>query len=343
MDYPLRQKLNQLFFTRAQQQEFMEDISELVKDGVPAGQANAAIGEIVTGNTKELSDNIATQLAAGRMFADGLEGWFPQSVVEIIRAGEEGGTLAENMVAAARALSQQANALAAFLSATIYPCVVIIMGLVVTVFIRHSVFQNFETIKPISEWPANGRFLVHLADFMQYWWWFIVMVLVAAGFGISAMLSRLTGEPRKMLDSVPLFSLYRDVTSARLMETLGLLLSNGIVLKRALSILLRNATPYIAWHLYVMQFRLSGGRENIAEVLDTGLISKADIIRLRIIAKGRGFEHALTRLGQLSAARNLKNVTLAAQIIGFILLGTGAGLAAFMIFAVYGVGSFVGT
>ena len=57
-------------------------------------------------------------------------------------------------------------------------------------------------------------------------------------------------------------------------------------------------------------------RENIAEVLDTGLISKADIIRLRIIAKGRGFEHALTRLGQLSATRNLKNVTLAAKVIG---------------------------
>ena len=170
-----------------------------------------------------------------------------------------------------------------------------------------------------------------------------MLILVGVIGGLIRLSTDLTGQPRRIYDRVFILSLYRDVTAARFMEILGLLISNGIVLEKALSIMRSRANDYLAWHIYQMEIRLSGGRENVAEVLDTGLIQKSDILRLRVIAKGRGFEHALVRLGQFAADRTDKKVQLTGRFIGIVLMAAGAFWAAFMIFSIYGVGSFVAT
>ena|SRR3989338_9385769 len=336
-------KLQHCLFSRSEQQAFLEDLRSLIEDGVPVNQAVETIYQISKGPQKQVAKGILDQLSHGQPFAEGLTKWFPQAIVEIIRAGEESGTLAENMNAASRALQQQSKVGTAFLSSLTYPVIVIIIGFLVAIYIRHSVFTNFEAIKPISQWPQNGKLLIVIADFVQHGWWALLLLIGMIIIGICYSLTHLTGTLRHTLDTLPLFSLYRNIIAARLMETLGLLLSNSIILKNALTILQHNATPYLAWHLLLIEFRLSGGRENIAEVLDTGLVSKEDILRLKVIAKGKGFEHALIRLGIFASERNTKYLHLTAKITGGILLAIGAGFAAFMIFAVYGVGSFVGT
>lgn len=336
-------KIKTLFFTRKQQQAFLEDISTLIEDGVPANAAIQAVADIATGTMKEVADAILEKIAEGKLIADGMQGWFPQAIVEIIRAGEEGGTLTENMSAAARALLQQSKGLGSLVNSLVYPLTVVIMGLAVSVFVKHSVFVNFANIKPVAGWPTNGQILLNVATFVENWWWVILLVTVGVILLIARLLQELTGDIRKFIDTLPFFSLYRDITASRFMETLGLLLSNGIILKRALSIMRYKSSHYLAWHIYNMEFRLSGGRENIAEVLDTGLIPKNDITRLRIIAKGKGFEHALVRLGRLTADRTTRNIDATGKVMGMTLLGLGATWAAFMIFAIYNVGSFVAT
>lgn len=339
----LKQKFEALQFTQKHQQAFLEDVSTLIEDGVPANQAVQTVAQMATGSIKTVANNILQKISEGKPIADGMQGWFPQPVVEIIRAGEEGGTLAENLAAAARALAQKSKGLTAIVNSIVYPIAVIVMGLVVSVFVKHSVFANFAAIKPVNQWPTNGQVLYQVATFVESWWWLVLIIIVAFFVMLGRLLQELTGEPRRLMDSLPILYLYRSVTAARFMETLGLLLSNGIILKRALTIMRYKASHYLAWHIFMMEMRLSGGRENIAEVLDTGLISKGDILRLRVIAKGKGFEHALVRLGQLSADQTTKNIELTGKIIGYVLLGIGALWAAFMVFAIYNVGSFVAT
>ena len=337
------QKLQALQFSRKLQQAFLEDVSVLVEDGVPANQAIQTIAEITTGPTKIVADRILQKISEGKLIAEGMKGWFAQPIVEIIRAGEETGTLKENLSAAARALMEQSRGFTSLINSTVYPLTVVIMALGVSVFMKHSVLTSFEQIKPLILWPANGKLLYNVATFVENWWWVVLLVVVAIIFLVTRLLHELTGDVRKFADTLPVLSLYRDTTAARFMETLGLLLSNGIVLKRALVIIRAKASHYLRWHIYMMEFRLSGGRENIAEVIDTGLIQQSDILRLRVIAKGKGFEHALVRLGRLSGERTQKNIELTGKIIGFVLLGTGAAWAAFMIFTIYSVGSFIAT
>lgn len=337
LDY-LQRKLNSLQFSRKQQQGFLEDVSQLILDGVPANQAVETIAQISKGKTKEVAKLILQKIALGRPLAEGMQDWFPQPIVEIVRAGEEGGTLAENMAAAVRALASQTKGMASLINSLVYPLTVIAMGLFVSVFIKHSVFTNFIAIKPMSQWPQNGVILYTVATFTESYWWIILILIIATIFAIGQLLREVTGDTRTFIDKIPVFSLYRQITAARFMETLGLLLSNGIVLKRALVLMRANANHYLMWHIYKMELRLSGGRENIAEVLDTGLIPDSDILRLRVIAKGKGFEHALVRMGVFAANNAAKSIEVTGKVLGISLLLIGAMWAIFMILAIYSVG-----
>lgn len=339
----LEKKLQQWSFSRTAQQAFLEDICALIKDGVPAPQAIATVRDISKGGAKDLANAILKQIAEGQRIADGLKGWFPPSIIEIIRAGEEGGSLVETLNTAARSVGEQSSAITSLIASIAYPITVFVMGLAVAVFLKHSIFVNFEQIKPVSGWPFEGRALLGLATFVEEWWWLTIIFMGFIAYGIKRMLTDSTGEIRKYVDNIPLLSLYRSYSAARFMETLGLLLTNGISFKRALSIMQRNSSKYVSWHIYMMQFRLSGGRENIADVLDTGMVREEDILRLRVMARGRGFETALLHLGAQALERNTRAITVSGKIAGGLLLALDAGLAIFMIFAIYNVGSYVGT
>jgi type II secretory pathway component PulF len=164
------------------------------------------------------------------------------------------------------------------------------------------------------------------------------MILCTFGWCIRWVLQNLSGSLRTSLDSLPIFSLYRDFIAAQFMETTGLLLTNGIVLKRALVLLKPKASIYLQSHLVMMEFRLSSGFDNIADVLDTGLISPADLQRLKVIAKGKGFTAALSRLGQRANQRAVNTAQILFRFLGGIFFALSGTVAVLVILGIYSVG-----
>lgn len=339
MDWNVVQKTKQLFFTSKEQQAFLEDMASLVEDGITPTQAVSVICKVTTGLMTEVARGVLLRLSEGKYLADGLWGWFPNAVVEIVRAGEEGGTLVKTLRIAAQAVTRKNTAVNALLSSLTYPFIVLILGLVVSVFINHTILQQFAGIKPITQWPSIAQNAVAFAEFVQNWWWLVLLGMIGALWLLIYSLRMYAGNGRKWMDALPVLSLYRHFTAANFMEVLGLLVSNGVILKKALRILSHNATPYLSAHLLTMEYRLSGGKENMAEVLDTGLLDKNDLMRLRVIATGRGLEHALVRQGMRATETGMQRVQTLARLFGGILLSLGAMLAAFMILSVYSVGS----
>lgn len=326
------------YFSREKQKAFLEDLSTLVEDGVPVSQAIETIRQVSDGITERVASRIANSIAQGKQLADGMQGWFSRPLVEIIRAGEISGTLAKTLKAATYSFSQQTDAAKSFFSTMAYPLLVLIAAFLMIVFIRHSVLDSFAAIRPIAQWPDIGQNLYRLGFLTEHWWWLVLIIFIAVIYMASRFLQQFTGDWRTRVDSLPLVSLYRDMTAARFMETLGLLISNGVVLKKALSIMHREAAPYLSWHILKMEFSLSGGKENIADVLDTKLIQRNDIVRLRTVAKSKGFEHALISLGRQANRRAAKAISLAGKISGGLLLLVGALMAAAMVFGIYSVG-----
>ncbi len=340
---PFFEKINQKFyhlqFTNKRQQAFLEDLSSLIEDGVPASQAIDVIVEVGDGITVAVAKTISKSLAKGQSLADGMQQWFSAPVVEVIRVGESNGTLTETMKAAAETYSDYTTVLNAFLSSILYPASVVVLALIMIVFIKHSVLNSFIEIKPLAQWPTIGKNLYRIGYIVETGWWLMVMTLVFLGIIINNVLKNVTGSLRAWLDDVPLIALYRASLAARFMETLGLLIANGVVLKQALSTMQYGASPYLSWHLLQMEYHLSGGQENIADVLNTNLISYHDLARLRVVARGKGFEHALVSLGRQARRRTAVRIDRTGKIIGALLLVVGAIIAMTIVFGIYTIGS----
>lgn len=321
---------------------FLEDFYVLVNDGVPANRAIEMMAQVTTGISHDVALSIGHKISEGQPLADGMQEWFSTNIVEIIRVGEEGGVLVETLKSAINTLTQQSGALGALIGAVTYPIIVIVLACGIIVYLANSVFVQFKEIKPIEQWPQAGRDLVNYATIIQSWWWLVILFIVATVFIFRYLMANYVGELRPLLDKIPPFSLYKRFVASRLLETLGLLVANGVVFKNALKVMQYQATPYMASHLLMMEHLLGMGKGNISDVLETGLIADADIFRLRVVAEVKGFEHALIRMGVRGSAQNIKVVGLIAKIAGGALLVVGAYLIVKIVQGIYLTGMAMG-
>ena len=335
------QHWNRLQFAKKQQQAFLEDLCSLIDDGVTVSAAVDTIKQISKGIIQEVATTISTAIAEGKLLADGMQQWFSPTIVEIVRAGETSGTLSTALRSAVESFQRSVDVISVIINSMLYPVIVFLLSLVMTVIIKDTVLTNFASIKPVSQWPSVGQNLFQIGSIVQVWWWFILIVLILLGIGIRYVLQQYTAELRYRIDKVPLLSLYRSAVAARFMETLGLLIHNGVVLKKALQVMHDGSCPYLKSHLVKMEYRLSGGKDNIADVLDTHLIRDSDLIRLRVVAKGKGFADALVSLGRRSYVHNAEMLKFSGKILGVVLLTLSAMVAATIVLGIYAVGSVI--
>lgn len=329
-------------FGTKSQLAFLEDLYALISDGIPANRAVEMMSQVTTGLTREVALSISQKIAQGQPLADGMREWFAMNVIEIIRVGEAGGALAETMKSAINMLSQRGVAYGAFIGAVSYPLLVISIACVVIIYLNNSVFVQFRMIKPIDQWPESGRRLVALAQGIELWWWVVILGVIVIILIFRRLLTSYTGELRPYLDKVPPFSFYRSYVSARLLETLGLLVANGVVFKSAIRVMQYQANPYVNSHLIMMEHLLSMGKTNIADVLDTGLIRPQDLMRLRVMAEVKGFEHGLIRMGVRGTEQVTATLKFLSRVVGGMLLSAGALMIIVIIQGVYLTGMSMG-
>jgi type II secretory pathway component PulF len=329
-------------FGNKKQLGFLEDLYLLINDGIPANRAVEMMAQVTTGLTREVALNISQKISEGLTLADGMREWFSPNVIEIIRVGEAGGALAETMKSAIKALSQRGVAVGAFVGALAYPLVVIIMACSVIVYLDTSVFVQFRSIKPDDQWPPAGQRLVEISYLIRNWWWLLIAVIVGFGYTLSRLMTNYIGDFRPILDRYPPFSLYKQLVAAQFLETLGLLVANGVVFKSALRVMQYRASPYLSSHLLTMERLLSTGKSNIADVLSTGLVTDSDLMRLKVMAEVKGFEHGLIRMGIKGSEQSTATLKLISRVIGGIFLVLGGALIIFIMQGIYMTGMSMG-
>ncbi len=339
----LMKRFQKIQFGTKSQLAFLEDFSLLVNDGIPPNRAIDMMTQVATGLTKSVAASIAQKIAEGQPLAEGMREWFSPNVIEIIRVGEEGGALAETIKSAINTMSQRSGTMSAFIGAIAYPLLVIIMACAIIIYLNTSVFVQFKAIKSIDQWPQAGRDLVDIANIIQNWWWAVILAVVVVIVVIRRTMDNYVGDLRPMLDKVPPFSLYRQITAARMLETLGLLVSNGVVFKNAIKVMQYQANPYLGSHLVMMEHLLSMGKGNVADVLSTGLVNEQDVLRLRIMAEVKGFEHGLVRMGLHGAEQTTKTLHTIGKIFGGMLLAVGGVLIIVIIRGIFLTGMSMGS
>lgn len=232
-------------FAGARLVQFTQQLATLLGAGQPLDRALSILLELPEDEVaRRTIQDIRDAVRGGTSLSVALErqhGAFSRLYVNMIRAGETGGSLQDTLQRLADYLERSRALRGRVINALIYPAILMTMvgfsllfllGYVVPQFA--AMYENLDT-----ELPLFSRFVLALGLFVRDWWWLFIAV-PAVGAWLFARKWR-TPEFRARFDEWLLRQrivgpIVAKMETARLARTVGTLLRNGVPLLTAMGI-----------------------------------------------------------------------------------------------------------
>ncbi|ANC78583.1 type II secretion system F family protein [Fictibacillus phosphorivorans] len=166
---------------------------------------------------------------------------FPPMVINMVSAGEAGGSLDDTLDQLATYFEKQHYTKQKIISAMMYPMIVGVVAVFVVIFLLAKVVPTFAAMlqEAGGELPAITRFVLGASDFVQGFWWLLLIFLVL--FYLALLIIRKNKSSRYYFDyvilKVPIFGkLLQKSALARMTRTLSSLFSSSVPILQSLSI-----------------------------------------------------------------------------------------------------------
>lgn len=287
--------------------------------------------------------HIVEQVESGKGLAEAMGSWgkpFTELTVNLARAGEMSGRLAEVLTQAADLLDKDLRLRRSILAATLYPmilCVLVVGAIVVVVtFIVPTILKQLEGAN--VSLPLPTRIVKGVSDFLIAWWYVILPGLAAGAVWFRRYY--LTTQGRLNVDSrvlrVPVLGmLLRDVAVARFTRTLGTLTSAGVGIVAALRIT-RGTLGNRAMENVIEDVveQVSAGK-TIAEPMERSGLFPPMLVQLVNLGERSGkLDELLNRAANAFEERTEQSVKLFTAVLPPVLVIVMAGVIGFIVMAV---------
>lgn len=224
---------------------FTRDCSRLLRAGLPLSEALRKLkNDADVKGWESVAGGLRASLEDGQSYSEALAkypGVFNSLYVSLVRAGEEGGTLADVLERLADLAESREEMRAKARMAMVYPLVMLALGVVTVTVLLTVVVPMFNDVFQDTgqTLPAPTRMLIAMSSFLEAWWW--VVVPLAALLAFAALRFSRSERGAKLRDNLALkLPVVNKVVIkseiASFARTLGTLLQNGIPLIRALPI-----------------------------------------------------------------------------------------------------------
>lgn len=241
-------KLMLYYYDRVSDKElvmFFRQLAILIEARVPIVSALSAIGEQTSNRYlhKVLRD-ITGDIENGSPLSNALEkhnNVFSNLIINIVRAGETSGNLRKSIEYVAGNIERNYVLTSRIKGALIYPAIVLavffVIGFLTITIIIPKLTQVIKDMQ--AEVPWYTGVVISMGDFMHNYWWAVIIIILGLIGGILYYIK--TEEGRKEWDQIkikiPVIGpLFRYVYISRFTENLSVLLSGGIPIIRALTI-----------------------------------------------------------------------------------------------------------
>lgn len=225
--------------------QFTQQMATLLGAGLPLDRSlqvlmDLAENERVSRTVSEIRDHVRQ----GGSLSDALEkqhGAFSRLFVNMVRAGEIGGTLDVTLNRLSDYLERSRELKDSVVSALIYPAILLLLAagslILLLVYVIPQFTPIFEELG--GELPTITKIVLGIAAVLQKFWWALILL----GFLAVTQFRRMMAVEEKrfawdgrVLGFKWVGDLVAKLDTARLTRTLGTLLSNGVPLLSALSI-----------------------------------------------------------------------------------------------------------
>lgn len=225
---------------------FTGELATLLESGLPLDKSLLVLIDLTEDNERvaKLIGRVLEKVKGGSTLADALEkqsGIFSKFYLNMIRAGEAGGSLGEVLTRLSEYLERSRELKETVSTALIYPAILLIMSLaslfVMLTFVVPQFSEMFESAGKAL--PVSTQIVVGLAEWLQSYWW----VLFLSAFFITGYMNLQLADPvkKKIWDGrflkLPLAgTIILNKETANISRTLGTLLGNGVSILSALVI-----------------------------------------------------------------------------------------------------------
>lgn len=206
---------------------------------------------------------------------------FPAYYVGILESAEMTGNLDSALNQLADYIERDTEARSKFVSAMVYPAIVLVMSIVVVIVLATFVLPRFvKFFKSLNaKLPLPTRMLLACSSFVSKWWWALLLVLIGLVAGFIAM--RRHPKGRAKLDAISLKvpvlgDLIRAAILERVCRVLSSMIQAGVDLPRSLTVT-ADSTNNAVYHDAIEHIReLMMEGKGLAEPLaETGLFPAA--------------------------------------------------------------------
>jgi len=224
---------------------FTRQLATMIDAGLAMVQSLQALAEQTTNKVmRDVIKDICTRVESGDSFSEALQKHpkvFSRLYFSMVAAGEKGGLLAEILARLATYLENSARLRKKVKSAIMYPSVVTIVAILITIFLLVKVVPVFGEIYAGfgGQLPAPTQFLINLSDIVKK---YIILLVLGGGGAVYGWMSFIkTKAGREFWDSrrikLPIFgSIAHKICLARFTRTLASLVRSGVPILEVLQI-----------------------------------------------------------------------------------------------------------
>ena len=225
--------------------QLTSDLAHLFKSGLPIDRALTIAGNAtVDPQVKTMTHYLQEALKKGSNLSDAMADKphdFNDLYVNMVRVGEMGGILPSVMDRLSEFIARSEEIKKYVISSSIYPSILLSVGLLSLVVILGFVVPKFAGIFEDlgQEIPLSTWVLLELSQFIRSWWWLLLSLLIVMlilGWHFLKTRKGRDAYDRNILRVPYIGEVLLDIEMSRFSRTLGTLVQSGVPLMKALHI-----------------------------------------------------------------------------------------------------------
>ena len=217
--------------------DFTTQLAVMIRAGISIRAALEGISEQVQNQKfRRILVQIRMDVEGGKQFSEAIAKYpklFGPLYQNMVKASEMSGSFARMLDRIAAYLNQEIETRKMVIGASIYPGIIALMAISVTVFLLTFVLPKFAGVFKGKEevLPAPTKFLMALSDFMVHWWWVLLIAAAVLLTGFILFLKTELGSfwfDRFKLTMPVIKRMFRALYISRSLHTMGELLNAGV-------------------------------------------------------------------------------------------------------------------
>lgn len=289
---------------------FTGELATLLDSGLPLDRSLTVLIDLAEGNEalSRLIGKVLEKVKGGSSLADALEkqtGIFSRFYLNMIRAGEAGGSLGEVLNRLATYLERSKELRDTVSTALIYPAILLVMSLaslfIMLIFVVPQFTEMFESAG--KELPLPTQIVVGIAEWLQSYWWLLIgavtIIISYMRFQLANPVTKKVWDGRflkwPMADMVII-----NKETANISRTLGTLLGNGVSILAALTIVRETVDNLVlAEAIEIAEQDLKQGKRMSDALTKTGIFPKMAVQMIKMGEETGHLEEMLMRVAEI--------------------------------------------